>query len=73
MFLFTYFYVLSSSNNRMIYRSLEMHFHIGSNAIEIVGVGSIVMEIFTYQVQIYGYIGVHRGECFRTPQMASSD
>ena len=47
-FLFTYFYSLSSSSHGMIYRSLERHFHVEYNAFEIVGIGSVFMEIFTY-------------------------
>ena len=48
-FLFTYFYLLSSSSHGMIYRSLKRHFHVGSNSIKIVGIGSVVMDIFMYQ------------------------
>ncbi len=47
-FLFTYFYSLSSSSHRMIYRSLERHFYVEYNAFEIVGTGSVFIEIFMY-------------------------
>ncbi len=47
-FLFTYLHSLSFASYGMRYRSLESLFHDEYKAIEIVEIGLIVMEIFTY-------------------------
>ena len=69
-FLFTYFYSLSSSSHGMIYRSLERYFHVKYNAFEIVGIGSVIMEIFTYQFRVMGIEGYTGGNASKHPQMA---
>ena len=63
--LFTYFDFLSSSSYGMIYMSLESHFHVEYKASEIVGIGSVVMEKFTYQFTDMCVLGNSRGECIR--------
>ena len=47
-FLFMYLHSLSFASYGMRYRSLESLFHDEYKAIEIVEIGLIVMEIFTY-------------------------
>src|SRR5260370_40156337 len=69
-FLFTYFYSLSSSSHGMIYRSLERHFHVEYNAFEIVGIGSVFMEIFTYYFRDMGIEGYTSGNASKHPHMA---
>ncbi len=72
-FLFTYSYSLSSSKHGMIYRSMERHFHVEDNAFEIVGIGPLVMEIFTYQFRVMGIERYTGGNASKHPRWLSSD
>ena len=57
----------------MIYRSMERHFHVGYNVFEIMGIGPIVMEIFTYQFRVMGIEGYTGGNASKYPIWPSSD